>query len=164
MNITIRDVNAFGNPGSMKFTVASGTTSSITPNMPVAKTLGNSTGNVVSAAADATPVVGTDWLAGIAMSTSTETASAAGTVDVMKLVPDVVYLCDADDATLIATQADYDALVGARVVFTESAGTYTIDLTDGDGSDNGLVVQPSNILLYPGKVAFSIRNAVDYFA
>jgi hypothetical protein len=74
---------------SQTFKVASGTTSSIKAGTPVAKALG--TGTSVTAAVTATPVVATNFYAGFATSNSTETATLAGTVDVMTLIPGVVY-------------------------------------------------------------------------
>lgn len=160
-DIQIYDTNAFGYPGDEVFTVAAGATT-INAGEPVAKALGNTTGNVVTAAADATPVVATDFMAGIASTTSTQTASADGTVRVTKLVPGVTYLISPKVAASWDTQAEYDALVGARIVFDLTSGTYTVDATDG--ATNGLVVEPLDIKLYPGKVRFSIRAAVAYNA
>lgn len=91
-DITLKDANGgFGVPGSKRFKVAAGATT-INSGEPVAKALGNSSGYVVTAAATNFPVVGTDYCAGIATSTSTQTASADGTVDVQYLTPGVVYL------------------------------------------------------------------------
>ena len=81
-DITIYDQGSFGYAGDVEYAVASGTTSSILAGTPVAKALGAA---AVTAAATGTPVVATDFFAGIAATTSTETASAAGTVKVTKL-------------------------------------------------------------------------------
>ena len=158
-NVTLLDQGAFGAIGTRKFTVASGTTASINAGEPVAKALGGAT---VSAMSTNKPVVGTDFLAGISQSTSTETASAAGSVQVYPIVPGVVYLCAPLTAASWDTQAEYDALVGDRVLFDLTSGVYTITATDG--ANNGLVVEPLDIAKYPGKVAFSIRSAVAYYA
>lgn len=161
-NITIYDEGAFGYPGDNEYTVASGTTSSITAGTPVAKALGNSTGNVVSAAATNFPVVGTDYTAGIAATTSNETSTAAGKVRVTKLVPGMSYLIAPKVAATWDTQAEYDALVGARVLLDLTSSTWTILATDG--ATNGCVVEPLDIAKYPGKVRFSIRNGASYLA
>lgn len=160
-DILIYDEGAFGYPGDEEFAVAASATF-IYPGEPVAKALGNSTGNVVAPAATATPVVGTNYYAGIAATTSTNTSGAAGTVKVTKLVPGVTYLCAPTVAASWDTQSEYDALVGARVRFTLSGGVYTVDATDN--STYGLVVEPLDIARYPGKVRFSIRSGVSYLS
>lgn len=141
------------------FKVSAGTTASINAGEPVLKALGSS---VVAALATNKPVVGTDYLAGISTTDSDETASAAGYVSVLKLVPGVVYLCNANSAAAVDTQAEYDALVGDRVLFDLTNGTYTVLTTDG--ATNGLVIEPLDITKYPGKIAFSIRSGCAYFA
>lgn len=158
-DIQIYDEGAFGYPGDVEYAVASGTTASINAGEPVLKALGAA---VVTAATDGTPVVATDFMAGISATTSTETASAAGTVKVMKLVDGVSYLGNPKDPTLWDTQAEYDALVGDRVVFDLTSGVFTVEATDG--ATNGLVVMPLDIKKHPGKVRFAIRAAADYLA
>lgn len=158
-NIQFLDMAQFGSIGSRKYAVAAGTTSSINPGEPVAKALGAPT---VSATATNTPVVATDFLAGISTTTSTETANAAGSVEVMPMIPGVVYLIAPKVAATWDTQAEYDALVGDRVLFDLTSGVYTILATDN--AANGLVVEPLDINIYPGKVAFTIRAAVAYNA
>ena len=83
--------NGTGTKGSLKYAVAASSTL-INSGEPVLKTLGNTTGKVVSPLATNEPVVGTDTIAGIAASTSTNTASAAGTVEVWPVTPDDVLL------------------------------------------------------------------------
>ena len=78
----------FGSAGTVRYNVAASSTL-IYPGEPVARAQG---GVVVSPMATNKPVIKTDFLAGIAMSTSTNTASAAGYVDVMPLVPGQVWL------------------------------------------------------------------------
>lgn len=165
-DILIYSEGAYSLPGAKKFTVASGTTASIKAGELVLKALGNSTGNVVTvwtASNTAKPVVATDFLAGLSTSTSTETTTASGTVDVVPIVPGVVYLGTPDTAATWNTQAKYDALVGARVLLsTTSTGIQTI--LAADGSTSGIVVEPLNILKYPNKVAFSLRAGLSYAA
>ena len=60
------------------------------------------------------------------------------------------------------TQAEYDALVGARVLLDLTSGTYTILATDS--ANNGCVVEPLDISRFPNKVAFSIRAGANYLA
>lgn len=140
---------------STTYNVAAGATT-INRGEPVARALG---GITVTALATAKPVVGTDFMAGIAVTKSTQTASAAGTVEISPLKAGVVYMIAPLVAATFATQAAYDALVGKRVLFDLTAGTYTI--LAADGATNGLVIAALDISKFPGKVAFSIRTAVD---
>lgn len=157
-DITILREGQFGGKGSKRYAVAASATL-IYPGEPVAKALGAA---VVTPAATNTPVVSTDFYAGIATSTSTNTASAAGTVDVMPLSADTVFLIAPKVAATWDTQAEYDALVGDRVLLDLTSSTYTILATDG--ATNGCVIEPLDITKYPGKVAFSFRDAVRYNA
>ena len=63
---------------------------------------------------------------------------------------------------LTATQATYDALVGYRVLLDLTGSTYTILVSDN--ADNGCVIEPLDVFKYPGKVAFSVREAANYLA
>lgn len=149
---------ANGTQGSRRFAVAAGATK-INPGEPVVKTLGAVT---VTAAADGTPVVGTDYVVGIAASESTQTAGAAGFVYVTVLTPGMVIAGKPKTAASWDTQAEYDALTGKRVVFDLTSGSYTIDATDG--ATNGLVVEYLNIAEEPNLVACVVRNAALYYA
>lgn len=151
---------SFGIPGSFPYKVRSGTSASISPGEPVVSSgLGSP---YVELAATSQPVVGTDSVIGIATSFSTETASADGKVQVMKLVPGVIYLGNPTVAASWDTQAEYDALVGARVLWDLTSSTFTI--LAADGATNGLVVENLDVKKNPGKVAFSIRIGAGYLA
>jgi len=150
--------NLASHVGARKANVAAGATT-INPGEPVAATLGGAT---VTAMATNKPVVGTDYLAGIATSTSTQTASVAGTVDYLPLTPGQVYIMSPKVAATWDTQAEYDALVGDRVLIDLTSGSYTI--LAADGATNGCVIAPLNIALYPGKVAFEFRAGVSNVA
>lgn len=145
----------FGTAGSRVMNVAAGATA-ILPGEPVARALGATT---VTAAATNTPVVGTDFLVGIAMTTSTQTASAAGTVQVVPLIPGQTFLIKPKVAATWDTQAEYDALVGKRVLIDLTTGTYT--LLAVDGATNGCVVMPMLITTNPGRIMIAFRNAVS---
>lgn len=160
-DILLYDEADFGYPGDEEYAVAASATI-IYAGEPVAKALGNSTGNVVTRAATGTPVVSTDYFAGIASSTSTNTAAAAGTVKVTKMVPGLTYIIAPLTAASWNTQAEYDALVGSRVLFDLTGTTYTLAATDD--STYGCVVMPLDVLKTPGKVRFAFRNAVSYLA
>lgn len=139
--------------------VASGSAASINPGEPVGKTLGS---QYVATLATNKPVVGTDFLAGVSTSTSSDTASAAGTVEVTPIDNLDVWLISPKVPTSWDTQAEYNALVGARVLLDKTAGVYTI--LAADGSTNGCVVENLDITKYPGKVAFSFRGGLSYLA
>ena len=105
------------------------------------------------------PVVATDYLLGVACSTSTNTSTSAGTVEVTPIDSGDVWLITANDSTAYATQALYDALVGKRVLIDLTTLKYTI--LASDNSTYGCVIQPLDIAKYPGKVAFSFRAGVS---
>jgi hypothetical protein len=157
-DIQVLNPSQFGTIGSKKFAVAASATL-IYPGEPVAKALGAA---VVTPMATNKPVVATDYLAGIAVSTSTNDVSNAGYVEVMPIVPNVTYLIAPKVAASFDTQAEYDALVGDRVLLDLTSGTYTILATDG--ATSGCVIEPLDITKYPGKVAFSFRNGVSYLS
>lgn len=141
------------------FVVASGAVASINPGEPVIKALG---GVAVTPMATNKPVVGTDYLGGISESTSTDTVAANGVVSVIRLEPDQTWLISPNDSTAFDTQAEYDALVGDRVLIDLTTGSYT--LLAADGATYGCVIEPLDIEEHPGKVAISFRNGVSYLA
>lgn len=155
----MRSEPPFGAVGSRQYQVASGAATSIKAGEPVVRTLGS---QYVVLAADGIPVVGTDYMVGIAASDSTDTVAAAGTVQVTPLVPGQVYLCAPKTAASWDTQSEYNALVGDRVVFDLTSSVFTVDATDN--ANNGLVVEDLDISKTPGKVAFSIRAGASYLA
>ena len=169
-DIILHKEGAFGSIGSRKHAVAAGAASSIKAGELVLKIPGDPSVLVWTASNSAKPVVGTDWIAGMSASTSTDTASAAGSVEIIPLVLGQVFLGNPDvPATFgtatngVLTQATYDALVGDRVLLkTSVAGVQTILAVDG--ATSGLVIQPLDITRYPGKVAFSIKPGCDYMA
>lgn len=158
--IQVYSEGAFGYPGDESYAVASGTAASISAGTPVAIALGNSTGSVVTAAVTNTPVVGTNYYAGIAATTSTETATLAGTVRVTKFQPGISYTIAPKVAATWNTQALYNALVGARVLLDLTSNVWTI--LAADGSTNGCVILPLNIQKDPGLVRFTFRNGVNF--
>lgn len=156
-DIQIYDEGAFGYPGDEKFVVASGGVATINAGEPVLKALG---ANAVTIAATNEPVVGTQYMAGIAATTSTDTASANGVVNVTKMDPNLSYLIAPKVA--ITSQTTYDGYVGYRVLLDLTAGTWTILVSDS--ANNGCVIEPLDIKKYPGKVRFSLRQALSYRA
>lgn len=191
-DITLLNEAQFGEIGTQYWLVKANTSTQGTgtsyipafrPGEPVSKTLGTGTTNnsaqtlgTIGTGTSAKPVVATDFLAGIAVSgqggkCSTETATANGYVYVLPLVPNVTYLGNADvpatygynTTTGVFTQATYDALVGSRVLIKMSAGVPPVfTILASDGSTSGLIVQPLDIAKYPGKVAFQLRQGLNY--
>lgn len=141
--------------GARTYNVGAGA-GTINAGEPVARTLG---GIVVTPCATNAGQVGTDYIVGIAATASTNTASAAGTVNVYPLTSGTTYLISPKVAATWDTQAEYDALVGKRVLLDNTSSTYTILASDSSG--NGLVVMPLDIAKYPGKVAFAFRAALS---
>ncbi len=160
-DIQVFTEGAFGYPGDDAFCVGKSSTL-INAGEPVLKCLGNTEGSFVSPMPTNEPVVGTNFLAGIAATTSTNTSSAPGSVRVTKLLPGITYLIAPNVAATWDTQAEYDSLVGARVLLDLTTGTYTI--LAADGSTFGCVIMPLDITTFPGKVRFAFRNAVSYLA
>jgi hypothetical protein len=165
-DIQVYDSGEFGYPGARQYNVASGVLASIKAGEPVQKVLGSP---YVVAMTTSMPITGSaSLMVGIADTTSTDTVAAAGTVQVLKMVPGVSYLIAPDTAATWATQSAYDALVGSRVLLkltgTLAAGTQTYTMLATDSANNGCVVLPLDIQKYPTKVRFAFRNAVDYLA
>jgi len=153
-------------PGSKRYKVVAGRAAAIKVGEFVLKGLGTAYATAWTpggATSSAKPVVGTDYLLGFATSASTETASATGTVDVMPNLPGMTYLGNPDTAASWDTQAEYDALVGARVLFKySSTGVFTV--LASDSATSGVVVEPLDITLHPGKVRFLLRQGLNYNA
>lgn len=100
-------------------------------------------------------------LVGIAETTSTNTASAAGSVNVMLARSTTTFLIKANDATAVNTQAKYDALVGHRVLIDLTAGSYT--MLTSDSALNGCIIVELDIAKYPGMIAFKFVDGVSAF-
>jgi hypothetical protein len=157
-DITLYD-ESYGYPGDESFAVAASATL-INAGEPVLKLSGVS-GAVVTPLATNSPQSSASLLTcGIAATTSTNTASVAGIVKVTKPLAGITYLIAPKVAATFDTQAEYDALVGARVLIDLTAGSYT--LLAADNAAYGCVVEPLDISKYPGKVRFSFRPAATY--
>lgn len=115
-----------------------------------------------------TPVVGTSGVeglfVGVAATSSTNTAANQGIVYVLPVNPWTTWLINPDTAASWDTQAEYDALVGKRVLIKNSAtvsgtpgnvGSYT--LLASDSAANGAVVMAMKVAEHPGKVAIAFR-------
>lgn len=160
-DITLLKDGAFGAQGSRTMRVTSGTTASINAGEFVRKALGSAFVLAWGASDAAKPVVATDFLAGLAATSSNETASATGTVEIIPLVPGQVFLASPTAPTSWDTQAEYNALVGDRVLL-DSSSTSVQTLLATDGATNGFVIEYMDITTNPGKVAFSARAGLSY--
>lgn len=167
----LNDINfdkptAFGTSGTRKYQVQAGAASTIiNAGEPVAYALGQ---QYATQLATNKPVLATDFLAGIAESTSTQTTTADGTVQVWPVVPGVVYTIKPKVAATFfgsgttPSQTTYNALVGKRVLLDLTSTAYTI--LAADGSTSGCVIENIDVVQNPGLVAFSFRAGVAYSA
>lgn len=150
----------FGVQGSVQHQVVAGAGGpAINAGELVLKTLGN---QYVIKMATNKPVVGTDFVAGISTTTSSETTSLDGIVNTTPIQDGDIWLIAPKVLATFNTQAKYNALVGARVLIDVTNGVET--LLAADGSTNGCVIENLNIVNYPGKVAISFRQALAYTA
>lgn len=153
----LEEASTMGGRGATLYNAATPTV--INAGEPVARALGAVT---VTPCATSAGQVGTDYIVGIAATTSTNTATAVGTVNVIPLNSNTVWLIKPKTATSWDTQAEYDALVGKRMTIDLTSSSYTLNATDAAG--NGCVVAPLDISKYPGKVAFRFRAALSDLA
>lgn len=155
-DVFFREGTVFSNIPTKPYQVAASATL-IYPGEPVVKAAAEDA--VVIKSPSLYPITGStvNVAVGIAASTSTNTASVAGKVEVYEaIIPGQVYMCKANDSSAIDTQAKYDALIGERCAFDLTSSTYTIQTTSA-GTTDGLVIVDSDIAKYPGYVAFMYR-------
>jgi hypothetical protein len=155
--IILEQASTTGGRGGRLYNIASGT--AINAGEPVARALG---AVAVTPCATNAGTVGTDYVVGVATTNSTNTASAAGTVNVIPLNSGATYLVNPKVAATWTPQSSYDALVGKRVLIDLTSGAYT--LLASDSAANGFVVQAMNINEHPGKVAVAFRAALSDLA
>lgn len=77
---------------------------------------------------------------GIAYSTSTDTASAAGTVDVVIPYPGLLYAAKAKTASTFDTQAEVDANFGKGVFFDLTSAKWTVDVAASAAQKNCVMI------------------------
>ncbi len=168
-DLTVRDQNVMAGAGAHLYNVAAGT--AILAGEPVQlRAVGNT---VVEPSLTSTPIVsvtaGVEGLfVGVAATNSTNTATAAGIVYVTPVMSALTYLIAPTTPSSWDTQAEYDALVGKRVLIqngttvsstAQNVGSYTLLATDS--ANNGCVVQALDISKYPGKVAIAFRTGTS---
>lgn len=115
-------------------TVASGTAASITAGAPTKESSGN-----VALMADGDGTTSQKF-SGIAKDTSTETASAAGSVNVYMPFPGIVYSGFAKSASAADTLAEIQALQAKRVVFDLTSSDWTVDTAAANAATNGVCI------------------------
>ncbi len=143
----IEDCGGYSAVPTRTHQVASGAAASIAEGTPVIMTtIGSS--QYAKAAVDADPTIGTDYVLGIAAKASTDTAAAAGTVDVYVPLPGVVYRGKAKSSTAADTLAEIQALAYKRVIWDLTSDVWTVDTAAADGATNGIILtgtgDPSN--------------------
>ncbi len=152
------EASSTGSRGSRTYNVAKAATV-INAGEPVARVLGATS---VTACATNAGQIGTDYIVGIAQTTSTQTTTVNGVVEVLPLSNGTTYLIKPKVAATWDTQVEYNDLVGTRVLIDLTSGSYT--LLASDSSANACVVMPLDIAKYPGRVAFAFRAAVSDLA
>lgn len=130
------------NPLDAAFTytrnVASGTAASIDRGAPTKE---SSTNVAVMADGEGTT---SQQFAGLAKSVSTETAGAAGTVEVYVPLAGLVYVGSPKVAGAANTAAEIRALIGKRIVLDLTSTAWTVDTAAVDDIGNAVVVIGGN--------------------
>lgn len=103
--------------------------------LPMVDGNGGNTGNTMA---------GSGTFAGIAKANSTDTASAAGTVELWAPVPGLIYRGFAKSATAANTQALINVLMGKRVVFDLTSSDWTVDSAAADAAVNNVIIVGGN--------------------
>lgn len=150
--------------------VASGAVATIQPGTPtkLSATTRGTAGTVI-------PMVDGDGttsqvFTGIAKSVSSDTATAAGSVELIMPLPGIIYAAKAKSATGANTQAKINNLLYGRLVFDLTgtvgvglSGTWTLDTAAGDGATNCSVIvggeYQTNTLYFIYQVRGSYLNA-----
>ena len=139
-----------------QFQVTAGATAIYAGEPVILTTIGSN--QYASVLTDGMPLIGTDYVAGIAKSNSTQTASAAGTVEVYVPVPGTVYRAKAKDSTAVNTQAKIDALNHKRVVLDLTSSSYTVDTAASDAAGNGVMIVGGSLAEASVDFIFSART------
>lgn len=158
-DVKIVDKGGYLNIPTRNFPVQDRTSSGDTiiyPGDPV-KILAGQSGNYVGHLATGDPQIGTDIVVGIAASTSTEeSVTTDGTVNVYMPLPGVVYRCNAHTVGNIDTTAKLLALNFDCVTFDLTSTTFTVNEDEGsDENVHGLRIVGGNITA--GTIDFTIN-------
>lgn len=121
--------------------VASGAAASIQRGTPTKSTEADATATgALAIMADGDGIVTAVRFGGIAKNTSTDTASAAGVVDVWAPVPGLLYRGFAKSLTAADTQAEINTLFRKRVIFDLTTSDWTVDTAAADALVNCVVI------------------------
>lgn len=133
--------------------VTAGTTSSIargTPTFAVDATATSPWTGAVKIGVDGNGTTGQRFT-GIAKSNSSETAAAAGSVELWLPLPGLIYQGFAKTSSTADTAAEIAALFGKRVVFDFTSGDWTVDAAAADAQVNCVTIvggDPTTSTLY----------------
>jgi hypothetical protein len=94
---------------------------------------------------------------GVAKSTSTDTASAAGTVDLYLPYPGILYAANAKTASTFDTQAEVDANFGKGVFFDLTSTVWTVDVAASAAQANCVIIVGGDFRTQ--KVYFNYKNS-----
>jgi hypothetical protein len=104
------------------------------------------------------PVTGTPTFVGIAATTSTQTASVDGFVEVYKPIQGVVFRASAKTKANINTVALVDVLRNRRTLLDLTSGVYTVAEATADSGTNGIVIVDGDPVA--GTLDFEVRASV----
>lgn len=152
------DVRVISGGGPVRtYRVEAGAAASITPGKPVK--VGGTGNNYVVLLATGDPEIGTDQMVGVAVSTSTDTASADGTVDVQMVIPNKTVLrSDVTTPANIDTDAELLAVLNDHVTYDLTSTTFTVDEDEGDDPNvHGLTIIDGDIS--KGTVDYMVADA-----
>lgn len=143
-DIRLQDTGGLSVVPSREYQVAASATT-IKAGEPVSLETADGTATVI-ALADGGPTVSSAVtsglkIIGIAATTSTNTASAAGKVQVSLAMPGiVVWKAKAKTASTADTQSEIDAKANDCIVLDATAGVYTVDFAAAHAATNGIEV------------------------
>lgn len=151
-----------------EYIVASGTSGSIGVGVPSkCVTADGSVAGTVVVMVDGDGLVTGERFTGLGKSISTETASAAGTVETWAPVPGLLYMGSPKVAGSCNTQAKINALMGKKVLFDLTSSAWTVDTAATDALVNCVVIaggEPANDLCYfyysPKGTIFDTSTAI----
>ena len=130
------------NPASEAFTykraVASGAAASIDRGTPTKE---SSTSVAIMADGEGTTA---EPFSGVAKSVSTDTAAAAGTVELYRPIAGLVYVASPKVAGAANTEAKILAICGKRIVLDLTSTDWTVDTAAADGIGNAVVIIGGN--------------------
>lgn len=154
-DITIVKAGGLSNVPTYRYRVQAGATT-INAGEPVK--IATAGAAYVVRSADAEPVTGTPTFVGIAATTSTQTASADGVVEVYRPIQGVVFRASAKVKTAIDTDVEVLTVLNNRTVFDLTGSTYTLDESAADTATNGLIIVDADPV--KGTVDFEVRASV----